>query len=134
MNRSKKNYSQTIERTFHWKVRKFKKFNSYSFKKQIVPYTKQIYVDICLLVFSKSLISETYYKKILTYVGQDNLDLQYMDTVSLLLPLNPTKTSIDDIKYFSYDLDFCNPDPPVELCQKDNKKVLRKKNLNHIQI
>ena len=56
---------------------------------------KAIYVGFAILELSKLHMYETYYDKLQTYFGQENLQLHYIDTDGMILCMN-TKDIIND--------------------------------------
>ena len=82
---------------------------------------KPIYLGFTVLELSKLLMYETYYDKLQPYLGQENLQLHYMDTDSFVLSVN-TKDIIKDLKNLEYIFDFSNLDKNHELFNNKNKK------------
>ena len=67
---------------------------------------------------------ETYFDKLQSYFGQENIHLHYMDTDSFVLSVN-TKDIIKDLKNLEDIFDFSNLDKNHELFSNKNKKVIR---------
>ena len=86
---------------------------------------KPIYLGFSVLELSKLLMYETYYDKLQPYFGQENTQLQYMDTDSFVLSVD-TKVIIKYLKNLQDIFDFSNPDENHELFSKKNKKVIGK--------
>ena len=68
---------------------------------------------------------ETYYDKLQPYFGQENIQLHYMDTDSLVLSAN-TKDIIKDMRNLEDIFDFSNLDKNHKLFSNKNKKVIGK--------
>ena len=81
--------------------------DSYTFKQNEVLMDKPIYLGFTVLELSKLLIYETYYHKLQSYFGQENIKLHYMDTDSFVLSVN-TKDIIIDSKNLEDIFDFSN--------------------------
>ena len=86
---------------------------------------KPINLGFSVLELSKLHMYETYYDKLQSYFGQENLQLIYMDTDSFVLSVN-TKDIIKDLKNLENIFDFSNLDKNYELFSNKNKKVLGK--------
>ena len=112
--------------SFDDKIAEYEKFNLYSFNKETIKFTKPIYVGFCVLDLSKLLMYEWYYDKMQTNFGEDNLELQYLDTDSFIFSFKPIQSLIEDLKHFKEDFDFSDLDPSHELYSEANKKVLAK--------
>ena len=78
---------------------------------------------------SKLLMYEGYYDKMQPYFGEDNLELHYLDTDSIIFSLKPIKSFIEDLKHFKEDFYFNDLDPSHELYSEANKKVIAKMKL-----
>ena len=65
---------------------------------------------------------DTYYDKLQTYFGQENIQLHYMDTDSFVFSVN-TKDIVEDLKNLEDIFDFSNLDKNHELFSNKNKKV-----------
>ena len=115
--------------SFDDKKAEYEKINLHSFNKETIKFTKPIYVGFCLLELSKLLIYEWYYDKMQPYCGEDNLELLYLDTDSLIFSFKPIKSLIEDLKHFKEDFDFSDLNPFHELYSQANKKVIGKKKL-----
>ena len=70
--------------SFDDKIAEYEKFNLCSFNKERIEFTKPIYVGFCVLELSKLLMYEWYYDKMQPYVGEDNLELHFLDTNSFI--------------------------------------------------
>ena len=70
---------------------------------------KPIYLGFSVLELNKLLMYETYYDKLQPYLGQENIQLHYMDTDSFVLSVN-TKDIIKKLKNIEDILDFSNLD------------------------
>ena len=68
---------------------------------------------------------ETYYDSLQPYFGQENLQLQYIDTDGMILSMK-TKDIIKDLKNLEDIFDFSNLDKNHELYSERNKKVIGK--------
>ena len=86
---------------------------------------KPIYLGFSLLELSKLHMYETYYDKLQPYLGQENIQLHYIDTDSFVLSVN-TKDKIKDLKNLEDIIDFSNIDKNHELFSNKNKKVIGK--------
>ena len=49
------------------------------------------------------------------YIGDDNLELHYLDTDSFIFSFKAIKTLIEDLKYFTEVFNFSDLDPSHEL-------------------
>ena len=112
--------------SFDDKIAEHEKFSLYSFNKEIIKFNNPVYVGFSVLELSKFLIFEWYYDKMQPYVGEDNLELHYLDTDSFIISFKPIKSLINDLKYFKEDFDFSDLDPSHELYSQDKKKLLLK--------
>ena len=72
---------------------------------------------------------EWHYDKMQPYFGEDNLELHYLDTDSLIFSFKPIRSLIEDLKHFKEDFDFSDLDPSHELYSEANKKVIGKMKL-----
>ena len=109
--------------SFDDKIVEYEKINLYSFNRETIEFTKPIYVGFCVLDLSKLLMFEWYFDKMQPYVGEDNLELLYLDFDSFIFSFKPIKSLIEDLKHFKEDFDFSDLDPSHELYSEDNKKV-----------
>ena len=82
---------------------------------------KAIYVGFTILELSKLHMYETYFDTLQPYFGQENLQLQYIDTDSLILS-KKTENIIEDLKNLEDLFDFKKLDETHELFSKKNKK------------
>ena len=112
--------------SFDDKIAEYEKFNLYSFNKETINFTKPIYVGFCVWELSKLLMYEWYYDKIQPYFGEDNLELHYLDTDSVIFSFKPIKNLVEDLKHFKEDFDFSDLDPSHELYSEANKKIIVK--------
>ena len=95
----------------------------YSFNKEIIKFTRPIYVGFSVLEISKLLMFEWYHDKMQQYFGEDSLELHYLDTDSFIFSFKPIKSLIEDIKNFREDFNFIDLDP------ENIKKVIGKMKL-----
>ena len=86
---------------------------------------KAIYVGFAILELSKLHMYETYYDILQPYFGQENLQLQYIDTDGMILSMK-TKDIIKDSKNLENIFGFSNLDENHELFSNKNKKVIGK--------
>ena len=86
---------------------------------------KAIYVGFSILELSKLHMYETYYDTLQPYFGQENLQLQYIDTDGMFLSME-TKDIIKDLKNLEDFFDFSNLDENHELFSNRNKKMISK--------
>ena len=95
----KDNYREIIKQqpklTFNGIHKSYENCDSYTFKQNEVLMDRPKYLGFSVLELSKLLIYETYYDKLQPYFGQENIQLQYMDTDSFVLSVN-TKDIIKD--------------------------------------
>ena len=82
-----------------------------------------IYLGFTVLELSKLLMYETYYDILQPYFGQENIQLDYMDTDSFVLSVN-TKDIIKDLKNLEDIFDFSNLYKNHELFSNKNKKEI----------
>ena len=75
---------------------------------------KTIYERFAVLKLSKFLMYETYYDKLQPYFGQENLQLQYLDTDSFVLSVSK-KDIINDLKNLADLFNFSNLDENHEI-------------------
>ena len=94
-------------------------------KKNEVVMDKAIFVGFAILELSKLHMYETYYDTLQPYFGQENLQLQYIDTDGMILSMK-TKDIIKDLKNLEDIFDFSNLDENHELFSEKNKKVIGK--------
>ena len=111
--------------SFDDKIAEYEKISLYSINKES-KFTKPNYVGFSVLELSKLLMYEWYSDKRQPYFGEDNLELQYLDTGSFIFSFKPIKSLIEDLKYFREDFDFSDLDPSHELYSTDNKKIFTK--------
>ena len=115
--------------SFDDRIAEYEKFILYSFNKESIKFTKPIYVGFSVLELSKVLMYEWYYDKMQPYLGEDNLEIQYLGTDSFIFSFKPIKSLIEDLKHFKEDFDFSDLDTSHELFSKDNKRVIGKMKL-----
>ena len=113
------------KQTFNGIHKSYENCDSYTFKQNEVLMDKPIYLGFTVLELSKLLMCETYYDKLETYFGQENIQLHYMDTDSFILSVN-TKDIIKDLKNLEDIFDFSNLDQNHELFSNKSKKVFGK--------
>ena len=112
--------------SFDDKIAEYEKFNLYSFNKETIKFTKPIYVGFWVLELSKLSMYEWYFDKMQQYFGEENLELQSLDTDSFIFPFKRIKSLIEDLKHFKEDFDFSDLDQSHELYSETNKKVIGK--------
>ena len=71
--------------------------DSYTFKHNDVLMNKPIYVGFDMLELSQLHMYETYYNKLQPYFGQENIQLQSLNTGSFILSMK-TETIFKDLK------------------------------------
>ena len=103
----------------------YENYDSYTFKKNEVVMDKAIYVGFAILELSKLHMYETYFDTLQPYFGQENLQLQFVDTDGMFLSMK-TKDIIKDVKNLENISDFSNLDENHELFSNKNKKVIGK--------
>ena len=86
---------------------------------------KAIYDGFAILELSKLHMYETYYDTLRPYFGQENLQLQYIDTDGMILSMK-TENIINDLKNFEDIFDFSNLDKNHELFSEKNEKIIGK--------
>ena len=86
---------------------------------------KAIFVGFAILELSKLHMYETYYDTLQPYFGQENLQLQYIDTDGVILSMK-TENIIKDLKNLEDIFDFSNLDESHELFSNKNKNVIGK--------
>ena len=116
---------QQSKLTFNGIHKSYGNCDSYTHKQNEVLMDKPIYLGFFVLELSKLLMYETYYVKLQSYFGQENIQLHYMDTDSFVLCVN-TKDIIKDLKNLEDIFDFSNLDKSHELFSNKNKKVIGK--------
>ena len=116
---------QQSKLTFNGIYKSYENCDSYTFKQNEVLMDKPIYLGFSVLELSKSLMYESYYDKLQLYLGQEKIQLHYMDTDSFILTVN-TKDIIKDLKNLEDIFDFSNLDENHELFSNENKKVIGK--------
>ena len=107
--------------TFNGIHKSYENCDSYVFKKNEVLMDKPIYLGFAVLEVSKLHMYETYYDKLQPYFGQENIQLNYMDTDAFVLSVN-TNDIIKDLKNLEDIFDFSNLDENHELFSEKNKK------------
>ena len=78
-----------------------------------------------MLELSKLSLYETYYDRLQPYLGQENIQLNYMESDSLILGIN-TNDIIRDLKNLEDIFDLRNLNDKLELFSNKNKKVIGK--------
>ena len=116
---------QQSKLTFNGIHKSYENCYSYTVRQNEVLMDKPIYLGFTVLELSKLLMYETYYDKLQSYFGQENIQLHYMDTDSFILSVN-TKDIIKDLKNLEDIFDFSNLDKTHELFSNKNKKVIGK--------
>ena len=116
---------QQSKLTFNGIHKSYESCDSYTFKQNHVVMDIAIYVGFAILELSKLHMYETYYDTLQTYFGQENLQLNYIDTDGMILSMK-TKDNIKDLKNLEDIFDFSNLDENHELFGNKNKKVIRK--------
>ena len=96
-----------------------------TFKQNEVLMDKPIYLGFSVLELSKLHLYETYYDKLQPYFGQENVQLNYMDTDSFVLS-GKTKDITNDLKNLEDMFDFSNINKDHELFSKKKQKTNRK--------
>ena len=97
------------------KLAEYEKFSLYSFNKESIKFKKPIYVGFSVLELSKLLKYEWYYDKMQPYFGEDNLELNYLDTDSFIFSFKPIESLFEDLKYFRDDFDLSDLDLSHEI-------------------
>ena len=88
--------------------------DTYTFKQNELLIDDPIYLGFSVLELSNLLLYETYYDKLKPYFGQENIQLNYMDTDTLVLSVN-SKDIIEDLKILEDIFDSSNSDENNEL-------------------
>ena len=109
--------------TFNGIHKSYVNCDSYTFRQYEVLMDKPIYLGFTVLGLSKLLMYETYYDILQPYFGQENIQLQYVDTDAFVLGLK-TKDIIKDEKKLEDIFDFSNLDKNHEIFSYKNKKAL----------
>ena len=121
-----KNFTkQQSKLSFNGIHKSYENCDSYTFKQNGVVMDKAIYVGFIILEISKLHMYETYYDTLQPYFGQENLQLQYIDTDGMILSLK-TEIIIEDLKSLEDIFDFSNLDESHGLYSTKNKKVIGK--------
>ena len=116
---------QQSKLTFNGIHKSYENCDSYTFKQNEVLMDKPIYLGFAVLELSKLHMYETYYDKLQTYFGQENVQLHYMDCDSFVLSIE-TENIINDLKNLEDLFDFSNLDKNHELFSNKNKKIVGK--------
>ena len=111
--------------TFKGIHKAYENCDSYTFKQNEVLMDKPFYLGFSVLELSKLLMYETYYDKLQTYFGQENIKLHYIDCDSFVLSIE-TENIINDLKNLEDLFDFSTLDKNHELFSNKNKKVVGK--------
>ena len=72
----------------------YTEYSSYTFKQNEVTIDKPIYVGFAILELNKLHMYETYYDTLQPYFGQENLQLNYIDTEGMILSMITDKTNL----------------------------------------
>ena len=120
MNRQPKCY-------FFDKVPKFEKINLSSFKKGSIQFINFVHVVLFVLEVSKLLLCQWYYNKTQPSFREHNLGLLYMDTVSFIFFIKPSKELIQGSKHFLEIFDLYDLEPSHELIAGDKRNIGRMK-------
>ena len=121
----KKIITQQSKLTFNGIQKSYENYYSYTFKKNEIVMDKAIYVGFAILELSKLHLYETYYDTLQPYLGQENLQIHYIDTDGVILSMK-TENIIKDLKNLGDIFDFSNLDENHELFSERNKKVIGK--------
>ena len=121
----KKIITRQSELTFKGIQKSYENYDSYTFKQNQVVMDKAIYAGFSILESSKLHMYETYYDSSQPYFGQENLQLQYIDTDGMILSMK-TKDIIKDLKNLEDIFDFSNLDENHDLFSEKNKEVIGK--------
>ena len=114
---------QQSKLTFNGIHKSYENCDSCTHKQIEVFIDKPIYLGLSVIELSKLLMYEKYYDKLQPYLGQEKIQLHYMDTDSFVLSVN-AKDIIKDLKNLQNIFDFSNFDKNHELFSK--KKVIGK--------
>ena len=79
---------QQSKLTFNGIQKSYENCDSYTFKRNEVIMDKSIYLGFSVLQLSKLLKYETYYDKLQPCFGQENIQIDYVDTEAFVLSLN----------------------------------------------
>ena len=79
----------------------------------------------CLFDLSKIVTYQWYPWNILPYFGEDNVELHFVDTNSVVHSFTQLKSSINDLEHFTQDLDLSDLDPKQEMFSEKNFKKIR---------
>ena len=120
-----KTIKQQSKLTFSGLHKSYENCDSYTFKQNEVEMNKPNFLGFAVLELSNFLMYETYYDKLQSYFGLENIQLHYMNTDSLILSIK-TKDIIKDLKKLEDIFDFSNLDKNHELYSNKNKKVIGK--------
>ena len=125
----KDDYREVIKQqsklSFNGIHKSYENCDSYTFKEIEVLMDKPIYLGFSVLKLSKLLMYETYYDKLQPYLGQDNIQIHYMDTDSFVLSVS-AKDIIKDLKKSEDIFDFSKLNENHELFNNKNKRVIGK--------
>ena len=91
-------------------------------KKNEVVMDKAIYVGFTILELSRLHMYETYYDTLQPYFGEQNSQLQYVDTDGMILSMKSQKI-INDLKNLEDIFDFSNLEENHELISNKNEEV-----------
>ena len=93
--------------------------------KRTIVFNKPIYIGMCVLDISKTLMYAYQYEVLLPHYGPENLTLMYMDTDSFILVLRTEDVYHDKVQFLEH-LDTSNYPPEHSCYSVTNKKVLGK--------
>ena len=86
---------------------------------------KPVYLDFSVLEWSKLLMFQTNYDELKPYFKQENIQLHFMDTDSIVISVN-TQDIIKDLKNLEDLFDFNNLNENHEIFSNKNKKIIGK--------
>jgi len=96
--------------------------------KTVVKMDRPLYVGMCIMDISKTLMYDFHYNKMVSFYGRNNIGIAYMDTDSYLYWIK-CQELYEDLRTFPYTNEFDFSDYPQEHPNYDkgkNKKVLGK--------
>ena len=73
----------------------YQDYDSYTIKSNVIKMEKPIYLGFVFLELSKIIMFETYYDKLLKYLGQDGIQIHYQDTDAYVLSVRTTDIVYD---------------------------------------
>ena len=110
----KKILEQQSKLTFYSIDKSYTNHDRYTFKQNEDSMDKSFYLGFSILEISKLLIYESYYDRLQPYLGEEKLNLHYMDTDSFVLRVNATDI-MKDLKHLGDLFDFSNSSKDHEL-------------------